>query len=115
MRAVLYLLLGGAVLLSFAALLGRARRGGTLRARRWMVEHRGRDSFVYKELVGGRLEQIDIDGEMLVGTPHHVLYIPNETEWDRRYPRWAQGRRREIVDRITSELRPPEYEYDYAD
>ncbi len=114
MRAVLYLVLGSAVLLSGAALLHRLRRGHTLRARSWLVERRCRDSFIYKERVGGRLEQIEIGGEMLVGTPHHVIYIPNDTEWDRRYPRRAQGRRRGIAVRIASELRPPEYDYDYA-
>lgn len=80
----------------------------------WGVGHRGRDAFFYREAVQGRVEQIEIGGEMLVGTPHHVIYIPKEAEWERRYPQWARGRRREIVGRITSELRPPEYEYDYA-
>lgn len=81
----------------------------------WGVEHQGRDSFLYKEPVAGRVEQIRVDGEMLDGTPHHVIYFPSEGEWNRRYPRWAQGRRTEIIGRITGELRPPDYEYHYQE
>ena len=51
-----------------------------------------------------------LDGEMLIGRAHHVIYFANPAEW-RIYPEWAQGRREEIIGRIKSEFREPDYEY----
>jgi len=39
-----------------------------------------------------------------------VIYFASPERW-RRYPAWAQGRRDEIIARITSEFREPDYEY----
>lgn len=65
----------------------------------------------YEELRGGAWERLDIDGEMLMGRAHHVIYFASPEQW-LRYPVWARARRDEIIARITSEFREPDYEYD---
>jgi hypothetical protein len=79
--------------------------------RGWRVGHQGRDRMYYEELRDGAWERIDIDGEMLMGRAHHVIYFASPEQW-LRYPVWARGRRDEIIARITSEFREPDYEYD---
>ena len=79
--------------------------------RGWRVGHQGRDRMYYEELRGGAWERLDIDGEMLMGRAHHVIYFASSEQW-LRYPAWARGRRDEIIARITSEFREPDYEYD---
>jgi hypothetical protein len=64
----------------------------------------------YEELRDGTWERIDVDGEMLMGRAHHVIYFASPERWQ-AYPAWAHGRRAEIIERITSEFREPEYEY----
>ena len=64
----------------------------------------------YEELRDGRWERIDIDGEMLMGRAHHVIYFATPERW-LQYPAWAKNRRDEIIARITSEFREPDYEY----
>ena len=76
----------------------------------WRVGHRGRDQMYYEELIVGAWERIDIDGEMLMGPAHHVIYFASREAWT-SYPSWARGRRDEIIARITSEFREPDYEY----
>jgi hypothetical protein len=78
--------------------------------RGWRVGHHGRDRMYYEEWMNGRWERLEIDGEMLLGPAHHVIYFASEAEWA-KYPPWAHGRRSEIVNRIKQELRSPEYEY----
>jgi len=75
----------------------------------WRVGHQGRDRMYYEELHGGAWERIDIDGEMLMGRAHHVIYFASPERW-LEYPEWARGRRDEIIARITSEFREPDYE-----
>lgn len=79
-------------------------------ARGWRVGHRGRDEMYYEELREGRWERIPISGEMLMGRAHHVIYFASPREW-LAYPDWARHRRAEIVARVKSEFRPPDYEY----
>lgn len=79
-------------------------------ARGWRVGHRGRDEMYYEELRDGRWERIPISGEMLMGRAHHVIYFASPREW-LAYPDWARHRRTEIVARVKSEFRPPDYEY----
>lgn len=79
-------------------------------ARGWRVGHQGRDRMYYEERHGWSWERIEIDGEMLMGPAHHVIYFPSPDQW-LRHPSWAQGRRDEIIARIKSEFRPPDYEY----
>lgn len=76
----------------------------------WRVGHHGRDCMYYEELRDGKWEQIEIGGEMLMGRAHHVIYFASPEEWQ-RYPEWARHRRAEIIARIQSAFREPDYEY----
>jgi hypothetical protein len=76
----------------------------------WRVGHTGRDMMYYEEMHGGEWRRIKIDGEMLTGRAHHVIYFANAERW-RSYPEWARHRREEIITRIKSQFREPEYEY----
>ena len=82
----------------------------TSKARGWRVGHQGRDQMYYEELRDGVWERIDVDGEMLMGPAHHVIYFASPERW-REYPSWASQRRDEIIARIKSEFREPDYEY----
>ena len=44
------------------------------------------------------------------GHAHHAVYLPSPERW-LAYPAWAHHRRDEIIARIKSELREPDYEY----
>jgi hypothetical protein len=79
-------------------------------ARGWRVGHRGRDQMFYEEMRDGAWQWIEIDGEMLMGRAHHVIYFASRERWQ-GYPEWARGRRDEIIARIKSEFREPDYEY----
>lgn len=79
-------------------------------ARGWRVGHRGRDQMCYEERRDGRWQWIEIDGEMLTGRAHHVIYFASAENWQ-RYPEWAWHRREEIIARIKSEFREPDYQY----
>lgn len=76
----------------------------------WRVGHRGRDTMYYEEFREGAWHQIAIDGEMLTGRAHHVIYFASPDQWE-KYPEWARGRRGEIIARIKSEFAQPDYEY----
>jgi len=78
--------------------------------RGWRVGHRGRDQMYYEERHGGSWDRIEISGEMLMGPAHHVIYFATPSQW-LQYPVWARHRRDEIIARIKSEFRPPDYEY----
>ena len=82
----------------------KARRIG------WRVGHVGLHAMYYEELVGGRWERIDIDGEILAGPAHHIIYFASEAEWT-NYPVWARDRRAEIVGRIKAAFAPLDYEH----
>jgi hypothetical protein len=83
----------------------------TTTERGWRVGHQGRDQMYYEERIAGAWQRIDVDGEMLTGRAHHVIYFKSPSEWQ-RYPAWAHGRRDEIIARIKLEFREPDYEYD---
>jgi hypothetical protein len=72
----------------------------------WRVGHKGRDAMYYEEFADGLWRRFEIDGEMLLGRAHHVIYFVST-----RFPDWAAGRRDQIVARIKSEFREPDYEY----
>ena len=76
----------------------------------WRVGHRGRDQMYYEEFLNERWQRIEIDGEMLMGRAHHVIYFASAEGWQ-SYPGWAQHRRDEIIARLKSKFRPPDYEY----
>lgn len=48
---------------------------GSEATRGWRVGHSGRDSMYYEEFRGGGWERLVIDGEMLMGPAHHVIYF----------------------------------------
>ncbi|WP_395740584.1 hypothetical protein [Prosthecobacter sp.] len=77
----------------------------------WQAGHIGLHGIWYEEWLGGKWQRLEIDGEMLVGQPHHVIYFGDENAWKQK-PAWAQHRRDEIIDRIKSKFRIPDYEYD---
>lgn len=83
-------------------------------SRRWRVGHTGRDMMYYEELLDGEWQRIEVQGEMLMGRAHHVIYFASPDEW-LRYPAWAHDRRDAIIARIKSEFREPDYEYDGGD
>lgn len=87
--------------------IGASQNQGT---RGWRVGHQGRDRMYYEEWRDGGWQRIDIDGEMLTGRAHHVIYFPSPESW-RRLPAWACDRQEEIIARIKSEFREPDYEY----
>lgn len=76
----------------------------------WRVGHTGRDMMYYEELHNGEWQRIAIDGEMLTGRAHHIIFFADEATWQ-RYPEWARQRRDEIIARIKSRFREPDYEY----
>lgn len=81
------------------------------RERGWRVGHLGRDCMFYEEWREGAWQRIEISGEMLMGRAHHVIYFASPQRW-LEYPEWARHRRDEIIARIKSEFRAPDYEYD---
>ena len=81
------------------------------RKRGWHVARHGRDQMRYEEFGTGETRQIMIDGEMLYGRPRHVIYFASPEQWRQKYPDWARDRRDEIIARIKSELKEPDYEY----
>src|SRR5262245_722686 len=76
----------------------------------WRVGHKGRDSMYYEETCEGGWRRLDIDGEMLTGRAHHVIYFGSRAKWDQG-PEWARGRREEIITRIKSAFPIPDYQY----
>ena len=76
----------------------------------WRVGHRGRDMMYYEEKRDGTWQRLEISGEMLMGRAHHVIYFDSPGRWQ-SYPDWARSRRDEIIARIKSEFREPDYEY----
>lgn len=85
--------------------------GAPARENAWRVGHIGRDQMYYEEANGSAWRRIEIPGEMLMGRAHHVIYFPSSREWRERYPDWAWDRRDEIITRICSAFRSPDYEY----
>jgi len=79
-------------------------------SRDWRVGHQGRDEMYYEERIGGTWQRIRISGEMLMGRAHHVIYFESPQAW-LAYPEWARFRRDEIIARIKTEFRAPDYEY----
>ncbi len=79
--------------------------------RNWRVGHEGRDSVYYEELRDGAWRRLAIDGEMLIGRAHHVIYFGSRAPWNAQ-PEWARGRRDEIIARIKSVLSIQNYEYE---
>jgi hypothetical protein len=79
-------------------------------ASRWRVKRRGRAGITYEEEYDRGWRAMDIDGEMLSGTPSFVIYFGSIAAW-REAPSWAQGRRDEIIARVKTAMPIPTYEY----
>ena len=79
-------------------------------ARDWRVGHQGRDEMYYEERINGGWQRLRISGEMLMGRAHHAIYFASPVAW-LEFPEWARHRREEIIARIKSEFRSPDYEY----
>jgi hypothetical protein len=92
---------------------GTSSSMGRVIATQWRVGHQGRDRMYYEEERDGEWQRIEISGEMLMGQAHHVIYFDPPERWQ-SYPEWARNRRAEIISRIKSEFREPDYEY-YGD
>ena len=58
-------------------------------------------------------QRIRIEGEMLMGRAHHVIYFATPQAW-LNYPEWARHRRDEIISRIKSVFCPPDYEHSWS-
>jgi hypothetical protein len=78
--------------------------------RDWRVGHKGRDLMYYEEWHHGAWQRLTIDGEMLTGRAHHVIYFDPVSRWQ-SHPEWARHRRDEIMARIKSQFRASDYEY----
>ena len=72
--------------------------------------HQGRDEMFYEESGKDGWQRIRLSGEMLMGRAHHVIYFDSPQAW-LNYPEWARHRRDEIITRIKSVFRAPDYEY----
>ena len=70
----------------------------------WRVGREGRDGMWYEERHDGVWQRIEVQGEMLMGRAHHVIYFDSIERW-RQHPAWARGRRDEIIARIKSVFR----------
>jgi hypothetical protein len=53
---------------------------------------------------------IVIGGEMMVGKPRHIIYVPSDEQWG-LYPDWARDRQAEIINRMKTEYPEPDYAY----
>jgi hypothetical protein len=91
-----------------AVLLAVALRLGWLKLRFIRRGYRagllGRDNVVYEERgVADTTRRVVFHGEMLVRGPH-VLYMPDDLEWNDSTPVWLHGRRQQVLDRIVEDL-----------
>ena len=104
------------VLLLFYPLLWfiyQLRRYYRLRFRGFFVTREGRDNIIYEERQAGQVQRLTIYGELMSNDPH-VVYVPNEEEWENKMPEWAHGRRAEILENIKRALGTKNYEYDVS-
>jgi hypothetical protein len=99
------LILGTTVLfLGLAVGVMSLRAQARFRRMGFRVYPTGRQGLTYEEVDGrGGRRQLQLGGELLVGTPS-VVYVPNANAWAHRVPDWARDRRDEIVARAMSEF-----------
>lgn len=64
----------------------------------------------YEERVNGRWLRIEIQGEMLLGEAHRIIYFASNEQWQ-AYPEWARQRRTEIIARVKTQFHAPDYLY----
>ena len=100
---------GAAIVLLVVAVVFAQFRKQPDYSRGWRVGHIGRDAMYYEDWRDGVWQRFEIAGEMRdlrVSEAHHAISFAST-----RFPEWASERRDEIVSRIKSEFRPPDYEY----
>jgi hypothetical protein len=73
----------------------------------WRTGHVGRDMMYYEEFRNGEWHRISVDGEMLMGRQHHMIFFRHIT-----FPDWAETRKDQIIARIKSAFPKSDYEYD---
>lgn len=89
------------------------RRYYRLRSRGFWVAREGRDTIVYEERRAGTNRRLYIQREMMTQGPH-LIYVPNEEDWMKHMPEWAQGRRIEIIENVRSALGTKHYDYHWS-
>ncbi len=104
------LFLGAVILIGGFLGIGYFRSRSRFRRLGFRVIHYGRDSVRYDELCGGQFRSIEFGGEMEGDSPH-IIYLPSAAIWRDTAPEWAHDRRDEIIARLKSEFREPNYEY----
>ena len=113
MSGILILVLVVLLLFPLLWLVYQLRRYFSLRFRGFFVSREGRDSFLYEERRAGETQRLTIHGEMMAYGPH-VVYVPNEEEWEKETPEWAHGRHAEILENVKRALGTKNYEYDMS-
>ncbi len=89
----------------------KGQNSATLQDDEWRVGHVGRDAMYYEEFHAGVWRRLSLDGELLMGRAHHVIYFGTLDSW-KNQPDWAQGRRDIIIDRVKSVFQMPDYRFD---
>ena len=75
--------------------------------RGWKVKKEGNGNQKYLELDGNNWRSITFNCEMYSnGAPRHTIIISKD--WG-TYPDWAQAKKNEIITRLRSVLKEPEY------
>jgi hypothetical protein len=97
-------------LLILIGLVRGTRQRKLERTRGWRLRRASRDTWYYEELRCDAWHRIEIFGEMLIGAKaDYVIFLGSL-----KLPKWAEGRRDEIISHLKSEFPPPKYEYDEA-
>ena len=76
--------------------------------RGWRIKARGAGAFAYEEKRQGIWVGFTMDELTDYREPPHHLQIMCSARWS-EYPDWAHARREEILRRIRSELKEPDY------
>jgi hypothetical protein len=79
--------------------------------REWNAYTIGRSELKYFEIKDRKKLEISIDAELAIGNAQHIFYFPSEEEWDRKYSKYFQNRREEILQRIKQIFPPDRNEY----
>jgi len=73
------------------------------RKRGWRVIGRGRDEIRYECWEGCKWIGFDLYAELLCGKPSRIVSVWGISEWDKNVPKWANGKRDEIIARLIIE------------
>jgi hypothetical protein len=102
----LIVLVGILAVYSFATVQADTKE---LEAKRgWRIKARPAGAFAYEEQRDGSCVGFTMDEITDYREPPHHLQIMCSTRWT-EYPEWTHGRRNQILGRIRSELKEPDY------